>query len=234
MQLSELGLTENEIKVYEAVLKLGKVTSSVVSAESGVSYGRIYNVLASLESKGLVKTIPEKTKKFIPADPKQLHDFILSKKQALEEAEKKILEYKKIYESSEKESVSIVKGKNNFYRLIREMKKPEKYEYDIKYNFESHPEFMREADFLINKKGSFKCLGRIDKETEKNVHEWKKVSKNIKQIENDGIAMAVIDDFETMITLINSNTILLIRDKAFAKIMKKMFEATYEKAEGIK
>ena len=53
----------------EAVLKLGKAGASEISKESGVPYSRIYDVLASLEHKGLVKIIPEKGKKFIRATP---------------------------------------------------------------------------------------------------------------------------------------------------------------------
>ena len=43
-----------------------------------------------------------------------------------------------------------------------------------------------------------------------------------------------MDDEEVMIALIKSDTTLLIRDKPFAKLMKKMFLATYNQAEQIK
>jgi len=69
MDLSELGLTQNETKAYETLLHKGKSTAAELSKDSGVVYGRIYDVLASLESKGLIKIIPEKTKKFVPSDP---------------------------------------------------------------------------------------------------------------------------------------------------------------------
>ncbi|MBW3022798.1 helix-turn-helix domain-containing protein, partial [Candidatus Woesearchaeota archaeon] len=49
MDLKELGLTENEAKAYETLLRLGKTSASHISKESGVPYGRIYNVLSSLE-----------------------------------------------------------------------------------------------------------------------------------------------------------------------------------------
>ena len=39
---------------------------------------------------------------------------------------------------------------------------------------------------------------------------------------------------EVMIGLIKSNVTLLIRDKAFVEVMRRMFLATYEQAESIK
>ena len=54
------------------------------------------------------------------------------------------------------------------------------------------------------------------------------INKNIKPIKNDGVAMAIIDDEELMITLIKSNTIMLVRDKPFIKIMKELFLNYYK------
>lgn len=207
---------------------MGKTSASNISKESEVPYGRIYDVLASLERKGLIKVVPEKTKKYLPANPQQLKEYINSRKNELDEIERKIEEYKSVYERHEKEPVEIVKGKNNFYKLIREMKKPQKYDYAIRYNFDLSPELMREAEFLIKKRGDFRTLGRIDEETEKNVRERRKISKNIKPIKNEGVAMAIIDDEEIMITLIKSNTIMLVRDKPFIKLMKELFLNYYK------
>ena len=54
----ELGLTINESKVYEILIKHGKLGSGETSSFSGVPYGKIYSVLDSLITKGLVKVIP--------------------------------------------------------------------------------------------------------------------------------------------------------------------------------
>ena len=51
---------------------------------------------------------------------------------------------------------------------------------------------------------------------------------------NEGFACDIRDDKEVMLGLIKNNTTILIRDKAFAKIMKKLFLAYYDKAEKIK
>lgn len=77
-------------------------------------------------------------------------------------------------------------------------------------------------------------LVRYTEETKGSVDRWLAVSKNIRKIENEGVALSVIDDAEVMISLIKSNVTLLIKDKPFAKIMRRLFEAWYDKAEQIK
>ena len=88
MDLSELGLTGNETKVFEVLLRRGKSKASDLASESGVSYGRIYVVLSSLERKGLVKVIPEKGKKFVASDPELLRLVVDQKRKSLDALEK--------------------------------------------------------------------------------------------------------------------------------------------------
>src|SRR4030043_426727 len=156
-----IGLTKNEAKVYETLIKFGKLGAGEISRESGVSYSKIYNVLDSLINKNLASVIPEKSKKFIPGSPEALIELIEKKQNKLEKSKEKAK-----------------KGKD------------------------------------------IKTLARYDKETEKNVKKYLKSNKNIKEIENKGIAMSILDDEQVMIALIKSNVTLLIKDFAFTKIMK--------------
>jgi len=227
LNYSELGLTSNETKVYETLLRLGKSAAGHISKESQVPYGRIYNVLASLEEKGLIKVLPEDTKKYIPADPQKLHDIIDVRIKNLMEIDNKVKELKKIYEEHDIEPVLMAKGKSNFYKIEREMKEPERYNYAIKYTFEANPIWMRETKKRLSQGIDVKNLGLFNKETEKAIKEWRTVLKEIKPIDNDGVAMSIKDDEEVMIALIKSNTTMLIRDKAFAKIMKQLFQKYY-------
>jgi sugar-specific transcriptional regulator TrmB len=228
MDFSELGLTKNETKAYKTLLKLGKTSASKISTESDVAYGRIYDVLASLESKGLVKVIPEKTKKFMPADPKQLQEVIKNKKQKLDELGKEILEMKTIYDTHEDEPVQIVRGQKNFYKLLREVKSSKEREFNIKHTFNYFPENVRNVKHMIKNKVDYKVIGRIDKETENNIKKWKKITPNIKPINNEGVAMSMMDGEKLLLVLIKSNVIMLIKDKPFIKLMEELFQCYYE------
>jgi len=229
MNLRELGLSGYEEKTYLSAIKLGKSTASEISRDAGVSYGKIYEVLASLENKGLVKTIPEATKKFIASDPENLMKLVNKKEEQLLEIKNNIKNLKQIYNEKEKEPVMIVKGKNNFYKLTKEQIDSKNYSYTIKYAFTYHPEFIRGTKESLSRKVDLKVLGRFDNETLSNINKWKKINPNIKPIDNDGIAMSITDDEEVMIALIKSNTSMLIRDKPFAELMKTLFLNYYEK-----
>ncbi len=233
-EYKEMGLTGNEAKVFETLVKFGKLGAGEVSRESGVSYSKIYNILDSLTSKGLVSVIPEKSKKFVPSSPQSLIDFIEEKQKKLEKAKQKAKELKKFYNIKEKNPVLMGIGKKGFYKIIKETKPVKKHTYVIKYNTEQRPDWIGKTQEYLKKGIEIKNLVRYDEETKKNVKEYMKINKNVRKFENQGVAMFTKDDEEVMISLIKSNVTLLIKDKPFAKIMKKMFEETYKTAEKIK
>ena len=208
MKLQEIGLSQYESRVYEALVKIGKATASQIAAEAEVSYGRIYEVLSSLERKGLVKVIPEKTKKYTSSDPKNLMKLVDAKKEELDKIKEDVKKLEKIYMSREEEPVVVGRGRKAFYKLEAEMPKPKKSWYRIKYTTEYRPEWERKAKECIKKGAILKDLVRYDKETEKNVKKSLQIHKNIRKIKNNGIAISIIDDKAIMISLIKSNVTL--------------------------
>ena len=52
--LQELGLTQREIRVYLALLELGSTTTGSIIKRSEVPNSKIYEILESLQNKGLV------------------------------------------------------------------------------------------------------------------------------------------------------------------------------------
>ncbi len=229
----EVGLSKNEGKAYEVLVEFGKLSAGEISSKSGVPYGRIYDVLDSLINKGIVEVIPEKTKKFIPSSPDSFLKLIDKKKQILEQAKEKVKKLKDFYEKKEKNPVIMGEGKRAFYKIVQEMKKPEKYNYSIKWTSEFKPDWAKKIKSVLRKGADIKVLTRYDEETKADIKRWLKIHKNIKKIDNQGFAFSVIDDEEVMLSLIKNNFTFLVRDKAFAKIMKTLFLNTYKSAETI-
>lgn len=232
-ELEELGLTKNETRVYTTLLERGNLTAGDISKFSGVPYGRIYDVLASLEQKGFIKIIPEKTKKFVALSPKEFDQIIDRKKENLDKLKEKIKQYKHLYDDRLEDPVILGYGKPAFYKIDRIMKDPKKFSYSIKYNSEYRPEWEREYREGQKNGRDSRSLVRYDKETEENVKKWFKIKKKIKKFDNKGVAMA-INDQEVLISLIKSNVTLLIRDKNFCDIMSRLFLDSYKNAEEIK
>ena len=82
--LKEIGLTEYEARIYLALLELGKATSGEILNKAELRTGKIYEILNSLKNKGLVSEIIESgVKKFSPADPNRVHNYLEEKKQQI-------------------------------------------------------------------------------------------------------------------------------------------------------
>ncbi|MDO8556110.1 MAG: helix-turn-helix domain-containing protein [Nanoarchaeota archaeon] len=228
--LRELGLNVYESRVYESLVKIGKGSATKLSALSGVPYGRIYDVLESLVSKGLVRLLPEKTKHFVPADPDKILSLVKEKQVLLQHAEQYIGNLKKFYDLGVTEPVLIASGKKNFYALQKEMKEAEKVHYTIRYNVEVRPDWVAKEKAKIRRGVDMKNLARYDQETKKNVSKWVHATgKRWKAFPNEGVAVSLKDDREILISLIKSNVSLLIRDKPFIDLMKTLFLSYWEK-----
>ncbi|MFC1801589.1 TrmB family transcriptional regulator [Nanoarchaeota archaeon] len=102
--LKELGLTDGEIRVYLALVRLGETTSGPIVDESGVSVSKVYQILDRLSKKGLSSHIvKQKTKYFKAADPKRLLDYLMEKEEKLREQEvnlKKIIPQLELFKGS--------------------------------------------------------------------------------------------------------------------------------------
>lgn len=71
--LQDAGLTQNEIKVYLALLRIGKSQTGKIITESKISSGKIYDTLSKLAEKGLVEQIIENNiKQFFASHPNSL------------------------------------------------------------------------------------------------------------------------------------------------------------------
>ena len=224
--LEGIDLSENEQKVLATMLRLGKTGASHISKESRVTYGRIYEILGSLEEKGLVRVIPEQSKQFVPV-PDELVRRIELKRDQLVELHKAAQKMEAWY-ADFPEAVTVVKGERNFKKVALGMKSSKKYDYSIKPAFRTDPEFLRDARARKKRGVKMKTLGVFNKQNKNAIAQWKRITPNIKQIECDGVAGSIVDDREVLLVLIESNTIMHIRDKGFAKFMRVLFESYYE------
>lgn len=89
--LTQLGLTPGESKVYLALLKLGQTKVGKIVKESDVAYSNIYDVLDRLKSKGLVSWIIKgKTRYFQASDHYKFEDYLEEKQLELNNQKEKL------------------------------------------------------------------------------------------------------------------------------------------------
>lgn len=121
--LEEIGLSPNEAKIYEALLKLGIASAPEISTQTGVHKRNIYDTLPRLLKKGLIYRIVNDAKegKYALIEPSKLNDLIWEKDSKL----KSILpalqsQFKK---NPTRESVFVYRGKEGFKNYLRDILK---------------------------------------------------------------------------------------------------------------
>lgn len=121
--LKEIGLTNREIAVYEALLKLGLTTTGPLVKLSGVQNAKIYETLEKLQNKGLVSFIRKESKKHFQAThPKIIKDIFEEKKVAINKRINSLITIKKEEKLSGTYMYEGIKAIKNaffdFYELI--------------------------------------------------------------------------------------------------------------------
>jgi sugar-specific transcriptional regulator TrmB len=133
--LREIGLSEGEIKIYLALLKLGEAKKTELAKESGVSSSKIYEICNRLQKKGIVGTILKDNKtNFQAMEPKRLLDFFNEKTAKIEDQKKeleKAIPMLENFSKVQKNKAVLYEGLNaikNFYRnILEELKQGDEY-----------------------------------------------------------------------------------------------------------
>jgi HTH-type transcriptional regulator, sugar sensing transcriptional regulator len=81
--LQQIGLTENQAKIYLACLELGETTIKDIAQKSGVKRTTIYDFIEEMINSGILKqAIRGKKKKFIAIEPDELR-VLINRREAL-------------------------------------------------------------------------------------------------------------------------------------------------------
>ncbi len=133
--LKDIGLSENEIKIYLALTELGKGTTGEILHKADLNTGKIYVVLNNLKNKGFISEVTEDgVKMFSPSDPQNIYSYIEQKKNNItkqEESLSKIIPQllSKINSKKSKTNIEIFYGVKGFKSaLIKEVKRYKKNE----------------------------------------------------------------------------------------------------------
>lgn len=85
-KLRNIGLTEGEIKVYQALIDIGESTKTTLAKQSGVAPSNIYDITNRLMDKGLISKVEKDcVAHFSAANPARLIDFLEEKQEVLEQ-----------------------------------------------------------------------------------------------------------------------------------------------------
>jgi len=119
-QLRELGLTDNEVRIYLLLLKQGMMNPSEISQKLGLHRGYIYDALERMQDKEVVNSILKDNKKYFQAtSPENLVELLKLK---LESFQKIVPDLMKIAELKKEEiKVELHRGKRVYRILLKDM-----------------------------------------------------------------------------------------------------------------
>lgn len=91
LPLKQIGLSENEVKIYLALLKSGTLTAYELSKKTGIYRVHVYDKIEQLMDKALVTHVFKGAKKYFQAaPPEKIKQYLDDKKKTLERQEQDI------------------------------------------------------------------------------------------------------------------------------------------------
>ena len=119
-QLKELGLTDNEIRIYMVLLENGMMNPSEISKKLGLHRGYIYDALERLGEKEVVNFIFKDNKKYFQATSP--HNLVELLKFRLDNFRKVVPELSRLMDFKKEETrVEVHKGKRVYIILLKDV-----------------------------------------------------------------------------------------------------------------
>ena len=248
--LSELGLNKYESKVYLTLVTEGVSTAKNLSDITAIPYGKVYEIINSLASKGFVMILPTKPMKCRAISPKEAVINVRKKQQEnLEKFEKMILKdleplFTKTKAFTEsKSSFWVVKGRSNINKHLEAMIDKAKKQLCIftsKNGLKRIGFFKELLERADKKKVKIMIGGPIERD---NIEDVQSLGFcDIKHIQNVPCHLFSIDGDECMLIepipddddLVYGRDIAVwITTSAFAKLLEDSFVSSFSNAETI-
>ena len=241
--LGENGFTQNEVKAYLAMLKIGRSTSYSIVKEANVSSGKIYETLDRLVEKGIASHVTINGKKYFDAaDPKKLLEFMERKQERLRGETAQIAEIipqlqlsKAINE--EKTKAEIFEGINGIKTIyetaFNSLKSGETYYvFGSKKVGKNLDGFFDKLDKKRVRKNIFlKIILGYGQEREEKLRKSRKISVRIFPKNVDAPAWVVIfGDYVATINVVERPIAFLIKNRQVADSYRQFFELLWKMA----
>jgi sugar-specific transcriptional regulator TrmB len=233
--LSEIGLTNSEIKVYLALLETGEAKTGKILKQSGLNSGKIYEILNSLQKKGLVSFVSrEGIKYFKGAAPEMILSYLEEKKKTLVKQEKQCMQIlpeliAKANESKNESSIEIytgLKGMKSAYGIELQFPKEKLCVWGIAASKTYHKSVSRFFAFhqkkrVENKLDIYKLMSEESRKN-RNLHEKTAHIKYLPYASSVGIS--IISDISIIGIFEQEYIFIVIKSKKVADGMREQFD----------
>ncbi|MBO3832860.1 MAG: hypothetical protein FGF51_05680 [Candidatus Brockarchaeota archaeon] len=138
-ELAEYGLTDNEAKVFIHLLKLGPMKASEIGLSLGISRTEVYNILTSLQNKGIIEASLDRPAKFSAIGFEKALDILIEAERrriiTMEKSKEELMEIWKTVrvpsKVEEQEKLQLLKGIEQIYARLSDMLDEAKEEVNI-------------------------------------------------------------------------------------------------------
>jgi sugar-specific transcriptional regulator TrmB len=119
-QLKELGLTDNEVRIYLLLLKQGMMNPYEISQKTGLHRGYVYDALERMAEKEIASSVLQNNKKYFQAtNPENLVELLKLKLENLKKIIPGLSELMKL--KKEETKVEVHKGQKVYRTLIKDV-----------------------------------------------------------------------------------------------------------------
>lgn len=89
--LKNIGLTDGEVKIYNALLEQGELSAGAIIKTSALKRGDCYNKIYALKKKGLIEEFTKNKKKYFRLEhPNKIEEFINTRVRSIEDSKKEL------------------------------------------------------------------------------------------------------------------------------------------------
>ncbi len=238
--IEELKFDSYKKEVYKLLLKINISTAKEICEKTKVPYGKIYVTLNELEKLGLISILPTMPKTYKAIEPKLALKIMLEKqKDKIEEKIKnleKLEEIKKIREPQIENEILVLKGREKYMQMMKSMIDRTKKEFLLIPGKLSKPSIPVRIAFIRMLKHNKKLrmiIRKINKENKEFIEERVKLGAKIKKYTLEGLRLAIRDDEEVLLSIVDPKTkdriSIYTTNKYFADSMKHLFNSLWKK-----
>jgi sugar-specific transcriptional regulator TrmB len=233
--LKQIGLGHNESKIYLTLIKLGPSMAGRIAKEGNIDRSACYDSLKALVKKGLVSyAIEANRKKFAPANPNRLKEYLREKESLVEEILPNLKDMFKMKE--EKSQVSMYKGlkglKTVFDDILQEAKNSENLVIDSSGKFSDKMPFYLPHFTKGLEKNKIKVRHIVRKDNQKRLHSSKTTEIRYfpKIVGEQTITTNIYSDKIAIILWTDIPEAVIIKNKAATEAYKSYFEILWRGA----
>lgn len=249
-KLKNLGLDQTEAKAYLALLELGPSTVSEITKKAGITRTLGYHVLDKLGLYGLVDQVSGKgsKKQFVAEHPRNLEQFVISKKNQWEKRTKEVVsllpEFISLYKMAEKPVIRYQEGlsgiKNIYLETLESQDEilsildiegwdvPELRQFGKEYNSERSKRKIKERILLLDTPKAREWMKYYRGSTTYTQYKWIK-PEQIPRIREFGGEINIYENKVIMMLLQKPNRMgVMLESNALSNILRGLFELAWQ------